>query len=281
MNADDKLLLAKNDSSDADLSPAIAARALGAAAAEAGELALRMQTAGVRTWNKHQDSPVTEADIAVDKFLRERLEAIAPDYGWQSEESIDIATRSALQRRWVVDPIDGTRAFIKRQPDWSIATALVEHGRPVAAALYAPVTRELFVAHRGGGALLNGVPIAVTARRTLAGARIAGPRFTLERLAQAGIAFEAVPRIHSLALRFARVASGEIDVAIASENARDWDLAAADLLVHEAGGALTDISDAQLVYDRPETLHPVLAASGAGLRADMLAALGRVLANPR
>jgi myo-inositol-1(or 4)-monophosphatase len=100
----------------------------------------------------------------------------------------------------------------------------------------------------------------------------------LERLATAGIAFEAVPRIHSLALRFARAAAGEIDVAIASENSRDWDLAAADLLVHEAGGALTDAGGRKIVYGDPGAGHPALAAAGIELHPAALAALGKVLA---
>ena len=279
MTARDKFLLAKNDSNRSDLDPAATARALADAAQEAGELALKMQAAGVRTWNKLRDSPVTEADMAVDAFLRTRLQSLAPDYGWQSEESVDIPARSS-SRRWVVDPIDGTRSFIKREPDWTIATALVEDGRPIACALYAPVTRELFVAHAAGGATRNGAPLSVTNQPTLAGARIAGPLITLHRMKEAGITFEAVPRIHSLALRLARVASGEIDISLASENARDWDLAAADLLVHEAGGALTDAGGKQLVYDRPETEHPVLAASGSAVRPELLAMLGRILATP-
>jgi myo-inositol-1(or 4)-monophosphatase len=279
MSARDKLLLAKNDSEQTDLAPAFAARALGEAAQEAGELALKMQTAGVRTWNKIRNSPVTEADMAVDEFLRTRLQSLAPDYGWQSEESADIPARSSL-RRWIVDPIDGTRSFIKREADWTIATALVENGRPIACALYAPVTRELFMAHKGGGATRNGARIEVTKIATLTGARIAGPRFSIDRLNEAGTQFEAVPRIHSLALRLARVASGEIDVALAGESARDWDLAAADLLVHEAGGALTDAEGKRLVYDRPEAEHPGLAASGMAVREELLAALGKIFAGP-
>jgi myo-inositol-1(or 4)-monophosphatase len=278
MTSDDNLSLAKNHSRSSGLE-AIAS-ALGEAAREAGELALKMQAAGVRTWNKIRNSPVTEADIAVDEFLRAKLQSLAPDYGWQSEESVDIPTRSAEQRRWIVDPIDGTRSFIKRQPDWTVATALVENGRPVACALYAPVTRELFLAHAGGGATRNGEPLRVSAAASLAQARIAGPRFSIDSLKNSGIHFVEIPRIHSLALRLARVATGEIDVALAGENARDWDLAAADLLVHEAGGMLTDAMNRRLVYDRPEAQHPGLAASGPGVRQELLATLGRILARP-
>jgi len=156
----------------------------------------------------------------------------------------------------------------------------VEQGRPLAAVLFAPATDELFSAVRGGGATRNGEPITVAHVGTLAGARIAGPKSTLERISLAGIAFEAVPRIHSLALRFARVAAGEIDLALASENSRDWDLAAADLLVHEAGGTLTSIRGRRLTYDRPEAEHPPLAAAGTELHATAIATLGKALADP-
>jgi myo-inositol-1(or 4)-monophosphatase len=238
-----------------------------------------MLDAGVRTWTKGHDSPVTDADIATDRLLRERLQAIAPAYGWQSEESMNIPDRSAQRRRWVVDPIDGTRSFIKKQADWSVAAALIEDGRPIAAALFAPVTDELFVATAGGGATRNGAPIRVGGKDRIPDAQITGPRGTLDRLAQT-IAFHAVPRIHSLALRFARVAAGDIDAALASERSRDWDVAAADLLVQEAGGALTTLAGKRLVYDNPEAEHPALAAAGTNLHGALLEALGHLGVRP-
>lgn len=261
------------------LTPTEAADVLARAVVEAGELALAMQRKGVRIWNKEHNSPVTDADIAADKLLRERLMTVAPGYGWLSEESELGDTTTA--RHWIVDPIDGTRSFIKGLTDWSVATALVESGRPIAAALFAPATEELFVAVAGQGATRNGTRIEVTAARTLAGARIAGPKSTLERIERSGIPFDAVPRIHSLALRMVRVASGEIDVALASENSRNWDLAAADLLVHEAGGALTSIEGRRLTYDRPDAEHPALAAAGSGLHPALLATLEAALAEQR
>lgn len=275
MSGDDKLLLAKNEAHEIPAEDA--ARALAGAAVKAGDLARSMHRAGLKTWIKGKDSPVTESDIAADAMLRELLTAFAPGYEWLSEESADIAGRSH-RRRWVVDPIDGTRSYMKGQADWSVSAALVEDGRPIAAALYAPATNELFAAVAGRGATRNGATIAVAEKGALESARIAAPRFTLERLTKAGIAFEAVPRIHSLALRFARVASGEIDLAIASENSRDWDLAAADLLVHEAGGLLSGIDGKPIVYNNPGAEHPVLAAASLSLHPVALAALVKVLA---
>jgi myo-inositol-1(or 4)-monophosphatase len=276
MRRDDKLLLAKNEAQE--ISAEDATRALSEAAVKAGDLARSMFGDNLKTWIKGKDSPVTEADIAADASLREQLTAFAPDYEWLSEESAEIDGKPTHRRRWVVDPIDGTRSFMKGQLDWSVSAALVEDGRPIAAALYAPATGELFTASAGHGALLNGRTIRVSPNSVLESARIAGPRFTLERLTTAGVRFESVPRIHSLALRFARVASGEIEIAIASENSRDWDLAAADLLVHEAGGSLSAIDGQQIVYNNPGAEHPMLVAAGLALQPVARAALGKVLA---
>jgi myo-inositol-1(or 4)-monophosphatase len=274
MNGVGKVPLAKNESGE--LAAAEAARALEAAVADAGKLALSMLNKGVTTWKKEFDSPVTDADIAVDALLRERLHAVAPDYGWQSEESGGQSDQ-AHRRRWVIDPIDGTRSFIKKLPDWSIAAALVERGRPIVAVVHAPTTNEMFVAVAGGGAARNGRPIAASTTPSLSAARLTGPRSTIDALLEAGLRFEIVPRIHSLALRFARVASGEVDVALASERSRDWDLAAADLLVHEAGGILSTDAGTKLVYDRPDMEHPPLVAAGNALHPIVIASLGKIL----
>jgi myo-inositol-1(or 4)-monophosphatase len=136
----------------------------------------------------------------------------------------------------VVDPIDGTRAFIAGRNDWSVSAALVEDGRPVLAALFAPVTDELFLAVAGGGVTRNGAPIRVSDGGGLEATRAAGPQRRLDALARHVPSIQKMPRVHSLALRLARVATGELDVTLVGPNSHDWDLAAADLLVHEAGG---------------------------------------------
>src|SRR5262249_18690569 len=140
--------------------------------------------------------------------------------------------------------------------------ALVEARRPVVAALYAPVSDELFLAVVGTGATRNGAPIAATSGAAVEGARIAGPRGFLDRLATVAPACEVLPTIHSLALRFARVPDGTLDAAFASRTSHDWDLAAADLLVHEAGGAVTTIDGTKLAYNGNSTAHGVLVAAG-------------------
>jgi myo-inositol-1(or 4)-monophosphatase len=223
----------------------------------------------LKTWTKGEgDSPVTEADIASNDLLRAEL--LTKGEGWLSEESENDPERLAARRVWVVDPIDGTRAYIAGRADWSISVALVEDGRPVAAALYAPVTDELFLAVAGGGATRNGASIQASAGDALDGARVGGPKRVLDRIALHGPAIVAMPRVHSLALRLARVAHDELDAAVAGGSGHDWDLAAADLLVHEAGGMLTSLDGQELIYNRPEPVHGMLVAAGRGRHAALI-----------
>lgn len=234
---------------------------LAAAVREGGAIALKFFRGALKSWTKGAgDSPVSEADIAVNELLHVNLPL--PDDGWLSEESENDAARLNARRIWVVDPIDGTRAYIAGREDWSISAALVEDGRPVVAAVFAPATDEMFLASAGGGATRNGVPIGVSAGRALDGVRLAGPKRLLDRIASHAPGLVAMPRIHSLALRIVRVADGTIDAAIAGGNAHDWDLAAADLLVHEAGGLMTSLDGRPLVYNRPDPIHSLLLAAG-------------------
>jgi myo-inositol-1(or 4)-monophosphatase len=227
----------------------------------AGDLALTTFNAALKHWTKGKDSPVSEADIAVDNLLRERLSAIVPDAGWLSEETEDDRSRLGKARVWVVDPIDGTRAYIAGLLDWTISAALVEDGRPVVAALFAPAENEFFSAVVDRGATCNGQPLRVS-DGGLDGARISGPRRVVEQLTSAVPSIMALPRVHSLALRFARVAQGRLDAALSGGSSHDWDLAAADLLVHEAAGALTTLAGDRILYNRAEPVHGPLLAAG-------------------
>ncbi len=238
------------------------AAGLAAAVREAGALALNAYRKPIKTWFKEHNSPVSEIDIAVDALLRQRLAKLAPDAAWLSEETEDEPGRLIARQVWIVDPIDGTRSYIAGLPDWAVSVALVEDGRPIMAALHAPASEEFFFAVAGAGATCNGVPIAVDPGDTIAAARIAGPKGLLDRLGAVMPGFEIAPRVHSLALRLAHVARGMIDVAFASPNSHDWDLAAADLLVHEAGGVLTTIGGATPVYNQANPRHGVLVAAG-------------------
>lgn len=238
---------------------------------EAGDIALGMFRRGVRHWIKGPSSPVSEADIAVNDMLKLRLADATPAYGWLSEESADDPVRLTRRRAWIVDPIDGTRAFIGGGDDWAVSVALVEDGRPLLAAVMAPVTGELFEAVVGGGAFLGGAPIRATTGDALEGAVVAGSKVVLDRLGIVRRGMTAGPKIGSLALRLARVAEGRLDIAVARGDSHDWDLAAADLLVHEAGGRLTTLDGAALVYNRPQVMHQVLVAAGSARHRRLIA----------
>ena len=229
---------------------------------QAGALARKTAQGTFRHWTKGEHrSPVSEADIAVNDLLHQRLGALAPGAGWLSEETE--GSPSAMNALiWIVDPIDGTRAFISGRADWSISAALVEDGRPLVAALYAPVSEEFFLAARAAGATLNGTPIKANDGDGLRGAKIAGPKRYLEKFSTLAEGTLAQPKVHSLALRLARVAQGSLDAAFSSRGSHDWDLAAADLLVHEAGGALTDFDGKPLKYNGSEAVHGPLFAAG-------------------
>ncbi|MFY9684325.1 MAG: 3'(2'),5'-bisphosphate nucleotidase CysQ [Pseudolabrys sp.] len=228
---------------------------------EAGALARKTAQGAFRHWTKGEDrSPVSEGDIAVNDLLHQRLTALAPGAGWLSEETAEIPSSTTLM--WIVDPIDGTRAYISGRADWSISAALVDGGRPVVAALYAPVSEEIFLGSRGAGATLNDTPIKVSDGDGLHGAKIAGPKRYLDRFSELADGTLAQPKIHSLALRLARVAQGALDAAFSSSGSHDWDLAAADLLVHEAGGALTDFTGRPLKYNGSQAVHGALVAAG-------------------
>ena len=236
---------------------------LAAIVREAGALAAStFRDEQLKSWTKSGDSPVTEADIAVDKFLRERLTRLVPDCGWLSEESEDDRARLGGSRLWIVDPIDGTRAYLAGRTDWAVSVALVEDGRPAAAAVFAPVEDGLYLAVAGAGATLDGVAIAASAGGGFEGARVAGPKPMIAELERSATGIVAEPKVHSLALRLTRTAAGKLDVAFASKNSHDWDLAAADLIVHEAGGALTTLEGRMLAYNSAEARHGALVAGG-------------------
>ena len=229
---------------------------------EAGALALRLFRTELKSWIKGKSSPVSEADIAVNDLVESRLRAATPDYGWLSEESADDPSRLGKPLTWIVDPIDGTRAYLAGNDDWSVSIGLVAGDTPVLGAVFAPVTDEFFFATRGRGTRLNGVPAAASAGSGIDFPKIAGPKPLVERLGGMREGDSLYPRIGSLALRLVRVAEGRLDAAFAGGNSRDWDLAAADVIVHEAGGEMTTLAGERLVYNQTDVRHGLLVAAG-------------------
>jgi myo-inositol-1(or 4)-monophosphatase len=210
-------------------------------AQEAAKLALSFFGRSISRDRKFDGSPVTEADKAVDALLAERLRAARPDYGWLSEESAEHDERLAARRVWILDPIDGTRAFIKGRDDWTVALSLVEDGKPVLAVVVNPVRGELFEAQAGMGAFLNGEKITASQQSKLAGARIVVPEAVLQNARWR----EPWPPLtpvwaNSIIYRLALVANASADASFALVPKWEWDVAAGALLVSEAGGVVSD-----------------------------------------
>ncbi|MDB5620980.1 3'(2'),5'-bisphosphate nucleotidase CysQ [Tardiphaga sp.] len=230
---------------------------------DAGALGLSMFRTTLKVWTKGESSPVSEADIAVNDLIQSRLQAATPDYGWLSEESADDESRLGKRLTWIIDPIDGTRGYLAGREDWCVSVALVENDRPLLAAVFAPTTNEFFFAVRGQGTTCNDAPIRASTGTALDFPRIAGPKPLVERLAAPRQDITLYPRIGSLALRLCWVANGKLDAAFAAGQSRDWDLAAADLIVHEANGRMTELSGGPILYNRREVTHGLLVAAGA------------------
>jgi myo-inositol-1(or 4)-monophosphatase len=241
-----------------------------AAVREAGALGLSLFRTELKNWTKGASSPVSDADIAVNDLLEAWLRSATPDYGWLSEESADDSSRLGKHRVWIVDPIDGTRGYLAGKEDWCVSVALVENESPLLAAVFAPASDEFFFAARGKGATCNGTALHATSGAELDFSRVAGPKPLVERLKKTLGDITLHPRIGSLALRLCRVADGRLDAAFAGGQSRDWDLAAADLIVHEADANMTALSGDAILYNRPEVTHGVLVAAGRDRHAEII-----------
>ena len=247
---------------DADIADAIWARdaaLLRDTVREAGALALSLFRTELKNWTKGASSPVSEADIAVNDLVEWRLRAATPDYGWLSGRR---GGRLGWELVWIVDPIDGTRAYLAGREDWCVSVALVAGASPVLAAVFAPSTDEFFFAIRGQGTTRNERPVFAAAGTELDFPRMAGPKPLVQRLSSSPDEITLHPRIGSLALRLCRVADGTLDAAFAGGQSRDWDLAAANLIVQEANGRMTALSGDAIEYNRREVVHGVLVAAG-------------------
>lgn len=239
---------------------------LRATAREAGELALDyFERSDVRMWDKSKGHPVTEADIAVNALVRDRLMSARPDYGWLSEESaLSNATRTA-KRVWIVDPIDGTRAFMRQEPYWCVGLGVLEDGLPRAGVIHAPVLKETYHAHRHGGAFLNNNPLQVTSTAREEGCRM----ITNEGMLTHPVWTEpwpdmvlARPKPNATLLRLAWVASGKFDAVVTLWRKSDWDLAPGVLLIEEAGGVATTHLNEPYLFNRGEPAQRSLLAAG-------------------
>ncbi len=236
----------------------------------AGEIARALVKTEFKTWNKAKGSPVTDVDLAIDASLKKDLLVTRPTYGWLSEETEDDPDRLAKANVWVVDPIDGTKALVSGHPHFTICAALTRDGRPVSAVVYNPSTDDLYEARIDKGAKWNGRSIMVSDRTDLDGCRMLGDRQLFQHPAWR----RPWPEMHiesrsSIALRMVMVATGEWDGCLTLSGKSDWDLAAADLIVSEAGGLVTDHQGKPFLYNRSATRHPSLIVGGAALHGEI------------
>ena len=247
------------------------------AAREAGALAVSAREKGLKVWSKDGGSPVTDADLAVDALLKDRLMAARPSYGWLSEETADDPARLATTRQFVVDPIDGTAAYLKGKPWFSVSIAVVENGRPIAGVVLAPALDETYAATTGAGATLNGAPIKPSAATGLDGAAMLGDAkmFAYPGWPTPWPSMRVESR-NSIAYRLCLVASGDFDAAIALSSKNEWDLAAGDLICAEAGAVLVDHRGRGFTYNRPNPLLPSVVCANKALAPLILSRVGHI-----
>jgi len=229
------------------------------AAHEAGALALKLRSAGLEVQYKEGDSPVTNADLATDALIKDRLTRARPDYGWLSEETADNPARRNHRRLFVVDPIDGTRAFIKDRPWWAVSIAVVEDDQPVAGVVFAPDLDETYSATADGGAWLNGTAIRASAQDLVEGCGMVGDArmFTHPAWPTPWPQMRIEAR-NSTAYRMCVIASGAFDATLALVPKFDWDLAAADLIAREAGAVVGDHLGRPFSYNGHKPAQPSL-----------------------
>ena len=213
-------------------------------AAEAGQIAAGRCGSAFKTWEKVPGHPVCDIDLEVDNFLREKLGALDPEAGWLSEETLDVSDRIERRRLWVVDPIDGTRDYLRSRPGWCVSVALVEDRVPIVGVLDAPARGEHWTAARGQGAWRNGERLEVSGRTEFSGARVPA-----DKLPSADADLVAVAKPNSIALRIALVAAGEADLVATLKWGFEWDIAAAALIASEAGATVSGALGQPLAFN--------------------------------
>jgi myo-inositol-1(or 4)-monophosphatase len=243
---------------------------------QAGKIAKEAFLANdAKVWDKDQGHPVTDADIAVNDFLHKALTEARPGYGWLSEETKDDHSRHSCPRTFVVDPIDGTRAFIDRTPNFAVSVAIIENGQSIVGVVYNPLRDEFFSAHLGGGATLNGDPIACSVRTDLKGAEMVGYPRKFRRLDFPPMRVQVA---NSMAYRMVLVACGKADATVAFTPKSDWDVAAAALIATEAGAIMTNLRGQEPQYDQDSTSGLGVICAGPTLHALLLERVKPVLA---
>jgi len=241
------------------------------AARAAGAIIRSLYTAQYTVDYKGKDSPVTVADRNANQKIHELLQGEFPQYGWLSEETVDSPARLSYQRVWVVDPLDGTKEFIEKIPEFAISIALVEEGAPILGVVYNPLQDQLLWAVRGQGAWLGNRRLCVSSTTQLADATILSSRSETKRgeWAEFESLFHTRP-MGSIAYKLAIIALAEADATFTLVPKNEWDICAGALLVEEAGGKVTHLNGQPVLFNQPRTLLQGLVSSNSSLHAQLL-----------
>ncbi|RXZ64782.1 3'(2'),5'-bisphosphate nucleotidase CysQ [Pelagerythrobacter rhizovicinus] len=232
---------------------------------EAGRIALAAWPGAghaVETWEKTPGNPVCAADLAVDTFLKRELGRLLPAAGWLSEETADDAARLDKGLIWLVDPIDGTRDFIRGRTGWTVSVALISEKRPLIGMLAAPAREEEWIGISGQGSWRNGKRLQASDRKAFAGARVPA-----DSLSKEDRDLQMVAKPNSIALRAAMVAADEADLLATLRWGFEWDIAAAALIAREAGAAISDAFGQPLNYNKRDPRAFGLLVSAPGIHA--------------
>ncbi len=246
------------------------------AAEAAGEIALRFSGPEARRWDKPDgQGPVTEADLAVNALLEEMLPTARPGYGWLSEETEDSSDRLARDSVFIIDPIDGTRSFAEGSRTWAHSLAIAREGRVTAAVIYLPQRERMYTAALGDGACLNGVSIEASGLTDLRVADVLTARPNLSPEHWKGRQPPGFNRSYrpSLAYRMAKVADGRAGAMLTLRRSWEWDIAAGDLILREAGGRASDRFGSDLRFNNPVPLLDGVVAGPEALHKELIAAL--------
>lgn len=244
------------------------------AARKAGDIARGYFNASPKVWDKSGgQGPVTEADLHVNQQLSADLQSARPDYGWLSEETEDTNARLTTQHQFIIDPIDGTRAFIEGSKDWAHSIAVARNGVVTSAVIYLPMRDALYAAQLGQGATLNGVTIAANIEKPMEAATVLSSKPNLQGKywAEGAPPFKRTFR-SSLAYRMALVAEGRFDGMLTLRPTWEWDVAAGALIVSEAGGSVSDQKGQPARFNNPHPQINGMVAAG-GIHAALIAAL--------
>lgn len=246
------------------------------AAREAGRVVRSYYQDSYTITQKGEDNPLTEADLASNRVLMERLTGAFPDFGWLSEETADDGSRLRHDHVWIVDPIDGTLEFTKGIPEFVISIGLVVEGAPVLGVLYNPVRDELFSGVVGQGATLNGQPATVTPRAELQGARVVCSRTEMGKGWFEAYKDLLVPEpVGSVAYKFGLVAAGRADASFTPRPRHEWDVAGGAAIVVAAGGRFTNRHGQEHRFNQPKPLVDGVAATNGGIHDAIVALMSR------